>query len=112
MTVQQIASICHEANRAYCEAIGDSSQLPWNQAPEWQRLSAVEGVQHALDGESPEQLHESWSKTKTDDGWVFGEVKDAEAKTHPCLVSYAQLPAAQQLKDALFLGVVNALKGV
>ena len=28
MTVEQIAEIVHEANRAYCKTIGDLSQLP------------------------------------------------------------------------------------
>ena len=32
-----------EINRAYCAALGDTSQLPWDQAPEWQRQSAING---------------------------------------------------------------------
>jgi len=27
-----IAKVCHEANRAYCESIGDNSQLSWEDA--------------------------------------------------------------------------------
>lgn len=105
-----IASVCHEANRAYCLTQGDTSQLPWTEAPEWQRESAIVGVQKALEGATPEQLHESWSAQKVADGWVYGDVKDADAKTHPCLVPYDQLPTEQQRKDALFGAVVNALR--
>ena len=105
-----IASVCHEANRAYCLTQGDTSQLPWTEAPEWQRSSAIMGVEKALEGATPEQLHESWTAQKVADGWVYGEVKDADAKTHPCLVPYAQLPAEQQRKDALFGAVVAALR--
>lgn len=31
LAAMQIAKICHEANRAYYEAIGEISDLPWNQ---------------------------------------------------------------------------------
>ena len=34
-----------------------------------------------------EQLHESWCAAKVRDGWIYGDVKDAEARTHPCLVA-------------------------
>ncbi len=47
---------------------------------------------------------------KIKDGWTHGEVKDADAKTHPCLVPFQQLPAHQQKKDKLFKAIVNALK--
>lgn len=106
-----IASVCHEANRAYCLTQGDTSQLPWTDAPPWQRESAILGVKKAIEGATPEQLHESWSAQKVADGWVYGDVKDADAKTHPCLVPYGELPTEQQRKDALFGAVVNALKG-
>lgn len=104
-----IASVCHEANRAYCLTQGDTSQLPWTDAPQWQRESAIVGVEKALEGAGPEELHESWTAQKVADGWVYGDVKDADKKTHPCLVPYDQLPAAQQRKDALFGAIVSAL---
>jgi len=112
METMMIASVCHEANRAYCLTQGDTSQLPWTDAPEWQRKSAITGVEKALEGATPEQLHESWLAQKIADGWVFGPVKNADAKppTHPCLVPYAELPAEQQRKDALFQAVVAALR--
>jgi hypothetical protein len=40
---------------------------------------------------------------------VHGEVKDAAAKTHPCLVDYADLPHEQKVKDDLFAAVVGVL---
>jgi len=36
--------------------------------------------------------------------------KEAEKKTHPCMVTFEQLPKAQQLKDFIFLAVVRAFK--
>lgn len=110
MDVLAIARVCHEANKGYCHTIGDPSQVTWDDAPTWQQESAIIGVQRALGGATPEQLHESWMEQKYREGWTFGEVKDAEAKTHPCLVPYAELPPEQRRKDALFGAVVNALR--
>jgi hypothetical protein len=47
---------------------------------------------------------------KKKDGWVYGEVKDAEAKTHPCIVPFEELPEFQKKKDALFCAIVDSLK--
>lgn len=48
-------------------------------------------------------------KEKVDAGWVFGEIKDADAKTHPCIVPYDELPEFQKKKDHLFIAIVKAL---
>lgn len=106
-----LAHIAHEANRAYCRSVGDDSQPAWDDAPEWQRESAMKGIEGALAGNTPEQQHQSWLAVKEADGWVYGEVKDADAKTHPCMVPYAQLPAEQQRKDHLYGAVVRAAHG-
>ena len=44
MTIQEIAQVAHEINKSYCEAIGDNSQAGWEDAPQWQKESAVLGV--------------------------------------------------------------------
>ena len=44
MKVEQIAQVAHEINQAYCEALGDNSQTSWEDAPQWQKESAVLGV--------------------------------------------------------------------
>lgn len=111
MNTEQIARVAHEANRAYCTAIGDPSQVAWDDAPDWQRESAIKGVQAERDGsaKTPEEQHQSWLDEKARTGWTYGPVKDAEAKTHPCFVPYHELPAEQQRKDELFRAVVVAL---
>lgn len=35
----KIAQVAHEINKAYCEAIGDNSQVSWENAPERQKDS-------------------------------------------------------------------------
>lgn len=113
MTTEQIARICHETNRAYCQTIDDHTQFPWDSAADWQRESAVKGVEGVLNGTitRPEQAHESWLAEKKATGWKYGPVKDADKKEHPCLVPYAELPATQRVKDALFFAVVTACAG-
>lgn len=114
MNVEQIARIAHETNQAYCASIGDSSQPAWDDAPQWQRDSALTGVQFHLDahakGEMPaaSASHDSWLEEKRAAGWTYGPVKDAELKQHPCFVPYEQLPIEQRLKDYLFSNVVAA----
>lgn len=51
MNAEQIAQIVHEANRAYCATIGDFSQAKWDEAPDWQKASAIDGVAANLRGE-------------------------------------------------------------
>ena len=111
MTVEQIARVCHEVNRAYCMALGDASQPVWEDAPEWQRSSAMNGVAfHIAHPEAgPEHSHEEWLAEKVANGWTWGETKDAEAKTHPCIVSFGELPEAQRAKDFIFRSIVHAL---
>lgn len=102
------AQVCHEANRAIQLHAGDPNPSPkWADAPKSQKASAVDGVIKALNGSTPEQLHESWCDFKVADGWKFGAVKDEEAKTHPCLVDYDHLPEEQKLKDFVFQSIVQ-----
>lgn len=103
------ARAAHEANRAYCMALGDTSQPSWDTAPDWQKSSALNGVAGALGGNTPEQSHEGWVAEKLASGWKFGPVKDPSKKEHPCMVSYADLPASQRAKDGIFLTVVCAV---
>lgn len=110
VSIALIALVAHEMNRAYCQSIGDISQPSWQDAPDWQKKSAVNGVvfhlQHDAD---PEASHKNWMAEKLRDGWTYGAEKDPVKKTHPCLVSYHLLPDAQRAKDFLFRGAVHAL---
>lgn len=112
MKIEQIAMICHQLNKNYCEAIGDTSQPNWSEAPDWQKKSAIDGVRFFLASRcqaTPEESHASWMKAKLEDGWIHSDVKDAEKKHHPCLVPYKDLPQAQRIKDKLFTQTVKAL---
>ncbi|MCD0419497.1 hypothetical protein LOC51_19960 [Rubrivivax sp. JA1024] len=107
----KIARVCHQANKSLCEAFGDMSQPNWEDAPQWQRESAVAGVKFCRDNpDAPASAnHDSWSAQKIADGWKYGPVKDPQAKTHPCLVAFDHLPPQQQAKDHVFKAIVAAL---
>ena len=77
----------------------------------WQKESAIKGVEYKIANlnATPEQQHEAWSNDKIKEGWVYGKVKDAEKKTHHCLVPYIELPIEQQIKDYIFVSVVTSL---
>lgn len=107
----EVAKVCHEVNRAYCAALGDNSQPSWEDAPDWQKESAMNGVAyHALHPDSkPEDSHNSWLRDKAEAGWTWGPVKDPEAKEHPCFAPYEELPEEQKVKDYLFIAVVRAM---
>ena len=113
MNDEQIAKVAHEVNRAYCRALGDTSQPVWEDAPERQRNSVVHGVAfvRANPDAGPRHNHAEWLREKTEAGWTYEPVKDVEKKEHPCMQEFDSLSIEQQAKDFIFLGVVRALIG-
>lgn len=111
-SLRDIARVCHEANRELQVILGEQPNEAWDDCDVDLQESAVVGVGKALEGVTSEELHESWCVTKRQQGWVYGEEKDFDAKTHPCLVPYAELPLEQRVKDDLFKAIVRALGGM
>jgi len=111
-TIATIAKVCHQANKAFCEANGDFSQRDWDEAEAWQRESAIKGVDYRLKNPEgpPSAQHDAWMKDKIENGWIYGPEKNTVTKEHPCIVPYEQLPEFQRKKDHLFQGIVDALK--
>lgn len=110
-----LARVCHEVNREWCAYNGDDSQPAWEDAPQWQKDSAIAGVRFVVGNPDAgdDASHNSWMRQKAADGWVYGETKDPEAKTHPCMVPFEELPREQQFKDRLFRTIVlSTAKGM
>jgi len=112
MNYVNIAKLCHKVNKEYCEAMGDASQVSWDEAPEWQKNSAIKGVEMHLttEGVTPEDSHKAWMKQKIDEGWKYGTVKDPEKKEHPCILPYFELPYQQKAKDYIFKAICDFFK--
>lgn len=111
MTIEQIAIICHEANRALCAVTGDDSQLAWSEAPDWQKESTFNGVRFHLANPdaSASHTHEEWLREKAATGWKYGPVKNPATKEHPSIVPFEKLSEADQAKDYLFQAIVRGL---
>lgn len=108
LDILDVARIIHEANRAVQRTTGEEVNPSWEAAPDWMVESTLQGIQGVLEGNAPEQSHESWMAARLADGWVYGPEKDVARKIHPCLVPYDELPPEQQLKDRLFVAIVRA----
>ena len=109
--VERIARTSHEALRGFKASAGQDPGPSWEDAEPWMRESTLEAVAFRIANPSAPASaeHERWLREKEATGWVYGEVKDAEAKTHPMMVEYAHLPEDERKKDALIMAVADAL---
>ena len=112
--IQKIARICHNVNKAYCESLGDNSQLSWDEISIDIKGSAVIGVRKVLENPSitPEDIHKEWMDYKIKEGWIYGINKDNVKKTHPCLMPYNELPIEQKAKGFIFIAIIRQLEDI
>jgi hypothetical protein len=103
-----IARSVHESIRAYQLALGEPPIPPWDEAESMQE-STREAVEFALRNPSPGAQHDHWVRSKQRDGWTYGPAKDATKKTHPSMVPFDELSETERRKDAILIGVVQAL---
>lgn len=110
--LERIAKVCHQTNKAWCEANEDFSQKDWSEAEDWQRDSALKGVAFRINNpdSGDDAQHNAWMEEKIEQGWKYGDTKNEDEKTHPCIVAFEELPHFQQKKDALFCSIVDILK--
>jgi RyR domain len=112
MNLEEVAKICHEANKALCEYLGDDSQPSWADAPLWQKNSIIMGIDFHMKNPDagPAASHEAWLKEKENQGWIRGPKKDPSKREHPCMVPYDELPWEQQIKDKLFIAIISTFR--
>lgn len=53
----------------------------------------------ALCEELAENTHDIWAKGRIAQGWTYGEKRDDDKKTTPCLVPYSELPESEKEYD-------------
>lgn len=111
--IQMMAECAYNVNRAYCQAIGDTSIAPWKDALSQTKEGYIKDVRSRLDNPlSPAGQHSLWMEHKIADGWKYGAIKDDENRLHPAMVAYDDLPQEQKVKDFLFQAVIDSLKGM
>lgn len=77
---------------------------PYNIEPNEDQIeSQKDGVRFMLENPdiTPEENHNNWMKMKKGQGWVYGEIKSFEKKTHPDLVPFEELPEVEKNKDVM-----------
>ncbi len=64
----------------------------------------------ALTERLAENSHDLWAVQRLREGWTWGPQRNDLAKKHPCLVPYADLPAAEKEYDRITaLGTLKAI---
>lgn len=113
MTPIEISRVVHGANRALRIINGEDPGPDWEDATPEMRNATINGIQFRRENPdaTPEMQHEKWRAEYEANGWVLGPVKDRDAKTHPCLVPYSELPEGQRMKDKVFCAIVDAMIG-
>jgi DNA-binding transcriptional MerR regulator len=112
VTTEDILRVVHAANREWQIVTGDPKPSPpWDDASDYEVSTGMATVAAALadPAMTPEQNHQRWMDHLVSEGWRWGEVKDEQAKTHPDLVPFHELPEHEKQKDRLFIGIVRAL---
>jgi hypothetical protein len=107
-TKEEVAEHVHEVNRAYCRAIEGNVPVSWAEASPEHRASLVNAVEITMANPemTPADRHANWMRVKRAAGWEYGPEKDVEAKLHPCMVPFDELPRAQKAKDSICHAVV------
>jgi len=106
-----IAKVAYQAANAYRKVIGEMTKVEWDDVEDAVKTKLINAVKSAMENpKTPEQQHNAWLEQMIIDGWKYGETLDEEKKEHPEMLPYQGLPIHQQVKDSLFLSVVDSLK--
>ena len=110
LTNEEIAQFSNAINRTYSQILG-REDLAGQWVTQLQRQNIIECVDAVRRGliTASGEAHERWLWKHIEDGWVYGPVKDAVLKQHPCLLPFGQLPEEEQFRDWLFLTTVKGL---
>ncbi len=112
--VRRAIFVC-EAARLHAKLLGcPVVPRPWEEREEEFRLQLIKLIDDLIAGRrkfpDSKAAHDSWMKRYTEMGWQYGEVYDPEKKTHPDLVPYEELDPREQVKDDVFLALVDMAK--
>jgi len=109
-----IAAVAYAANRQFSQIVGGKPvNPPWEEYPEDLKQNLITAVKKTVNEKivSAKLNHLQWVKDRMDMGYEKGENINWKKKTHPDLVPFEELPLSSQLKNVLFLAIVNSLGG-
>lgn len=99
LTDRDLARICHEAHVALRIGLNDSATDVHFDALPRKRQELVEGEVRAFrEGKRLAEVHWMWVEWMIAEGWRYGISRNLIQKTHPNMVPYEKLPAAEQAK--------------
>jgi hypothetical protein len=109
----QIAAEVHEAIKGLQMVQADRvASAVWDVSHPQLRLVNLRGVERARRGATPREHHQGWVDDMASLGWVYGPVRDPEAKTHPNMVTWERLPWPERHKDELGLLIITWMAGL
>lgn len=105
--IEVVARAAYEANRIYCIAIDDDSQVPWADAPRRRKVNFRSGVRFIVDNpaSSVRESRSSWRKH------LAGRSAGGRASASPLCYRRVSRDTLRQwvAKDAIFEAVVHGL---
>jgi len=114
MKTSHIALVAHQVMAAYRASIGDNQQTSWNEASEDKRTASIARAQAVIDNPNvpPEVAHADWIRARKAEGWKPGKKRDNDAKTHPMLIPFEDLPNEQKTEEYLYRAVVVSMRQI
>lgn len=100
------ADFCAHISHAMWVGYQMGAGQAYNEWPTREQLRSQEAGFRAFEANprmTAEQNHEAWMAYRLAHGWRYGPVKDEDAKTHPDLVPFGDLPRVEQRKDEMDL---------
>lgn len=110
MKIEHIAKAAYGIARAYEKTVSHV----WEDITDAKKASVIKNVGIVLDSSpcTSSVIHDAWVLEKENDGWVYGEELNEEAKTHPYIVLFDLLPEDQQGYDRIFIAAVTELNEI
>lgn len=108
--IEACTAAAYEVHRQFCRGMADFTHVPYESlASDLKEVARNATIGIVTLEFNAEQSHEAWVAHKRSQGWIRGDIKDESKKTHPCLVSFKELPFEQQAKDDLWVATVRNL---
>ena len=112
LSLTQMGRVWVSIVRDYCAFAGHDIPGHFDARPEEFQIGLLSAIDKHMDNypnaQTPEESHNLWLAKHAQMGWVYGSCRNEEAKTHPCMVPYDELPNDQKLKDVLFIAFCRA----